>query len=122
MGELTGGGEAGDLLSAADKGLGGAMVPNRMDARWAALLPPGLSSSESSSDSSSLSEPHPSLERRRLDTGTAGTAGAAACVMRWKGLVEMSAWGGAGGATGGEAAAGAAAADGVSEECDIILK
>lgn len=101
------------------------MVPKRMDARWAALLPPGLSSSESSSDSSSLSEPHPSSERRRLDTGIDGPAGAAVCVMRWKGLVETSAWGGGGGATGGAGAGGAGGAatlDNVSEDCDIILK
>ena len=50
VGELTGGVEVeADLLSAADRGRGGAMVPKRMEASWAALLPPPRPSSESSS-------------------------------------------------------------------------
>lgn len=98
-GDATAVGEETDLLSAADRGRGGPMVPNSMDASWAALVPPGLSSSESSS-SSSLSEPQPSsVSARFRDIG----AGAAVCgaVMRWNGLVDAS------GAAGGGAGAGA---------------
>ena len=78
MGELTLGG-AGlavvESLPAADRGRGGAMVPNRIDASCAAFPPPGRSSSESS-ESSSLSEPQSSVSARRRETGAAGAAGA----------------------------------------------
>lgn len=134
MGELTEGDA--DLSPAADRGRGGAMVPKRMEASWAALLPPGRSSSESSSEeSSSLSVPQSSSSCRFLDTGPDGTEGApiaaptalaaepaafvTACVIRKKGFVDSA--GGAGGAggdvTGGAAAAGvdAPAADGASD-------
>jgi len=130
VGELTVG-EA-DLSPAAESGRGGAMVPKRMDASWAALLPPGRSSSESSSDeSSSLSVPQSSSSCRFLDTGPEETEGApiaaptalaadpaafdTACVMRKKGLVDSA--GGAGGdAAGGAAGVEALALDGASED------
>lgn len=84
------------------------MVPKRMDASWAALVPPGLSSSSSSDSSSSFSEPQSSSSGRFLDTGPLGAGGAAAWVMRWKGLVDSAGGGGGGGAGG---AAGAAEAE-----------
>lgn len=102
-GELTLCGEAA-RSSVADSGRGGAIVPKRIDASWAALAPPGLSSSSSES-SSSLSEPQSSSSGRFLDTGADGAAGAAPCVMRWKGLVDS-----VGAAAGTGTAAGAAAA------------
>jgi hypothetical protein len=100
-----------------------------MEASWAALLPPGLSSSESSS-SSSLSEPQSSSSWRFLETGADSeddptkadpTALAAepaaldtACVMRKKGFVD-SAGGGGGGDDTGTDAVDALAVDGASE-------
>ena len=130
----AGGGDVGDCAAAglagfegfspaADSGRGGAIVPNRIDASAAALLPPGRpSSSSESSSSSSLSDPHPSSLGRLRDTGPVGVGtctGAAlgSCVMRWKGLVEASAAGGAGGA----GAAGAAGGDEAGPDV-IILK
>lgn len=92
------------------------MVPKRMEASWAALVPPGLSSSSSSDSSSSLSEPQSSSSGRFLDTGPVGAA--AACVRRWKGLVDSAGAGGAGGAAVGAAAAAAElpGVDGASED------
>jgi hypothetical protein len=62
------------LSSIADKGLGGPIVPKRIEARCFALPPPGLSSS--SSEESSLSEPvadHSSASGRARDLGPVGT-------------------------------------------------
>lgn len=66
------------------------MVPNRIEASWAALPPPDRSSSESSS-SSSLLEPQSSESARLLLMGPVG-AGAAlfSWAMRWKGFVDGS--------------------------------
>jgi hypothetical protein len=69
-----------------------------------------------------LSEPQPSSSTWRLVTGIDGAAGAAACVIRWKGFVETSGCGGGGGATGGAGAGADGAGDAASEDCDIILK
>jgi len=109
VGELTGDAEAAAPLSpAADRGRGGAIVPNKIEASCAALVPPGRSSSESSS-SSSLSEPHPSSVSARLrEMGPADGAGAAVAAAgaadcaakRWNGLFDTSGWA-AGGAGGG---------------------
>lgn len=60
--------EGEESLPAAESGLGGAMVPNRIDASWAALPAPGRSSSESSS-SDDLSEPQSSESARLRDQG-----------------------------------------------------
>lgn len=60
-----------DSLPAADRGRGGAIVPNSIEASWAALPPPGRSSSDSSS-LSSLSEPQSSVSARRRETGPEG--------------------------------------------------
>lgn len=78
------------------------MVPKRMDARWAALFPPGRSISESSSLSSSLSVPQSSESARFLEIGPdgagAGAAAGAVCVIRKKGLVDSAGAAGAAGA------------------------
>lgn len=76
-----------EFLPAADSGRGGAIVPNKMEANWAAFPPPGRSSSESSS--SSLSEPQSSESARFLETGPVG-AGVAWAIILWKGLVDGS--------------------------------
>lgn len=91
------------------------MVPKRMEASWAALLPPGLSSSESSS-SESLSEPQSSSSGLFLETGPEGTAGGGAggavWVMRKKGFVDSAgAAGAAGGCSAGVAKAGVDASE-----------
>lgn len=123
VGEPTEGDAAGDALSpVADRGRGGAMVPKRMEARWAALLPPGLSlSSSSESSSESLSEPQSSSSGRRREICPVGwgaiEAALASCVIRWKGLVDSA--GGGGGAMG---AAAVGAVGDASEDCVIILK
>lgn len=91
-----------EFLPAADSGRGGAIVPNKMEANWAAFPPPGRSSSESSS--SSLSEPQSSESARFLETGPVG-AGVAWAIILWKGLVDGSDRG-----TGGAVTAAAAAA------------
>ena len=112
------------------------MVPKRMEASAAALLPPGLPSSSDSSSSESLSEPQSSSSSslgRRLEGKTpliaslipltapltalltAAAGAAAACVMRWNGLVETS-------AGGGDATGGATEGVEASEDWDIILK
>lgn len=109
--------------SVADSGRGGAIVPKRMDAKCAALAPPGRSSSSSESSSSSLSEPQSSSSGRFLDTGADAATGAAFCVMRWKGLVDSAAGGGGGaGAAGAAGAAAGPALPDVSEDWDIIRK
>jgi hypothetical protein len=110
----------GGLLSIADNGRGGAMVPNRIDARCLAEPPVGAppSSSLESSFSDSATD-HSSSSGRRRDCGPlyVGASGFAAscCAIRWKGLVDESSlgaeavgesgwvWGtgGGGGATGG---------------------
>lgn len=74
IGELWAG-DAADLSPIADKGRGGPMVPNRIDARAAALPPPGLSSSSESSSSLSLSLPQSSLSARLRIKGLGGPAG-----------------------------------------------
>lgn len=58
-----------ESLPAADSGLGGAMVPNKIDASWAALPAPGRSSSESSSSDDPLPEPQSSESARLRDQG-----------------------------------------------------
>lgn len=125
-GELTAGGEAvvGLLSSIAESGRGGPIVPKRIEANWAALVPPGLSSSESSS-SSSLSEPQPSSSGRFRDMGPVGADTAVALaswVMRWKGLVETSGWTGGAGGAGAAGAAGVLWVEDASEDCESILR
>jgi hypothetical protein len=95
VGLLTLGDDTPFLSPAAESGLGGPMVPKRIEASCAALDPPGLLSSSSSSSSSSLSEPHPSSSRALRTNGTGGVAVACAaalpsCVMRKKGFLELA--------------------------------
>ena len=73
-------GVAGLLLSCAERGLGGAMVPNRILARCFALPPAGGSSSLSLSSLSLSTLDHSSLSCRRRDCGpvNVGTIGLAA--------------------------------------------
>jgi hypothetical protein len=90
------------LLSIADNGRGGAMVPKRMDARCLADPPVGPSSP--SSLESSLSDSaadHSSSSGRLRDWGpvlvcVSGFA-ASCCAMRWNGLVDDSSFGADGG-------------------------
>jgi hypothetical protein len=82
-------------------------VPNNIEASWAALPPPGRSSSESSS-LSSLSEPQSSVSARRRETGAEGGLASWFCVILWKGFVAEG--------------AGAAGAGALSFDWDIILK
>jgi hypothetical protein len=77
----------------ADSGLGGAIVPNKIEARCLAEPPPGRSSS--SSLSSSLSDPaadHSSSSGRRRDWAPVklGVNGlmVSCWAMRWNGLVD----------------------------------
>lgn len=94
------------LLSIADNGRGGAMVPKRMDARCLADPPVGASSP--SSLESSLSDSatdHSSSSGRLRDWGpvyvcVSGCA-ASCCAMRWNGLVDESSFGAAGGGESG---------------------
>jgi hypothetical protein len=86
------------LLSIADKGRGGAMVPNRIDARCLAEPPVGGSASSSleSSFSDSATD-HSSSSGRRRDCGPVyvGVRGFAAscCAIRRNGLVDESSLG-----------------------------
>jgi len=92
-----GGGEPGagelgfEVLSIADIGRGGAMVPKRMEARCFALPPPGGWSSSSSSSLDSTTDQSSSsvgLARERPEgwgSGRAVLLFSAAC-MAWKGL------------------------------------
>jgi hypothetical protein len=90
------------LLSIADNGRGGAMVPNRIDARCFAEPPVGASSP--SSLESSLSDSatdHSSSSGRLRDWGpvyvcVSGLA-ASCCAMRWNGFVDESSFGADGG-------------------------
>lgn len=82
------------VLSMAESGRGGAMVPKRIEASCLALPAP-VGALDSESDSSSLSEPaadHSSSSGRRRDCGPVkeGESGlAASCwAILWKGLVE----------------------------------
>jgi hypothetical protein len=94
------------LLSIADNGRGGAMVPNRIDARCLADPPVGASSP--SSLESSLSDSatdHSSSSGRLRDWGpvyvwVSGFA-ASCCAMRWNGLVDESSLGADGGGESG---------------------
>ena len=95
------------LLSMADIGRGGAIVPNKIEANCFADPPAGGSSS-SSLEASSFSEPaadHESSSGRRRDCVPVKLAvrglAASCCAILWNGLVECkSAAGGAGGENG----------------------
>ena len=98
-------------LSAADKGRGGPMVPNKMDASWVALRPAaGRSSSSSDVSFSESTTDHSSSSGRTRDgrcpevgvvLASASTARLAfSWVRRWKGFVETSLVAGAVGAAG----------------------
>src|SRR5205823_5644917 len=80
----------GGLLSIADNGRGGAMVPNRIDARCLAEPPFGASPSSSLESFSDSATDHSSSSGRRRDCGPlyVGVSGFAAscCAIRWKGL------------------------------------
>lgn len=123
----SGAGVAG-LLSWADKGLGGAMVPNRMEASCLADPPPTRLSS--SSLDSSFSEPaadHSSSSGRLLEPVSAGVSGldASCWASRANGLVDGKSRGVvAGGESGWLRGTGRGAAGGgpVSEDWDIFLK
>jgi hypothetical protein len=126
----------GGLLSIADNGRGGAMVPNRIDARCLAEPPVGAppSSSLESSFSDSATD-HSSSSGRRRDCGPlyVGASGLAAscCAIRWKGLVDESSlgaeaggesgwvWGTGGGGGGGAADGGP---DSEEEDTESFLK
>lgn len=91
-------GEKAALLSLAESGRGGAMVPKSMEANWRALPAPGPSSS---SEESSLSEPttdHSSSSGRTREGlapvgwGCIGSGDLADCICgrRWNGFVDTS--------------------------------
>lgn len=91
--------EAGEsLLSIDDRGRGGAIVPNKMEARcWAPPFVGFSSSSEDESSESTTDQSSSSCRPRVRADGAAGSlkVGAAAllacsCVKRWNGLVETS--------------------------------
>lgn len=110
VGEVTPGltGEKARVSSAAERGRGGAMVPNSIEASWRALPAPGPSSS---SDESSRSEPttdHSSSSGRTREglepVGVVWTgSGALAAGRRWNGFVSCAA---GGDTTGGDATGG----------------
>lgn len=83
------------------------MAPKSIWASWAALVPPGRPSSDSSSESSAFSEPQPSSSssarlREIVGPGTKGAEGVwAFWAIRWKGLVDSEGAGGAGGTGAG---------------------
>lgn len=115
------------LLSMAESGLGGAIVPKRIDARCFAEPPTGAgpSSSLDSSFSDSASQSSSSCRRRDL-----GFSVSCCWAMRWKGLVEDNSFGALGAAGGGEnawacgigGAGGGAAGAPVSELEETFLK
>ena len=95
-------GVSGFLSSIADRGLGGAIVPNKIDASCLALPPVGLSVSSSSSDEVESTTDHSSSSGRTRDGlfpvgvdvrgGGSGCDFAASCcwVRRWNGLVDSA--------------------------------
>jgi hypothetical protein len=124
----------GGLLSVADNGRGGAMVPKRIDARCLAEPPVGpLPSSSLESSFSESATDHSSSSGRRRDCGPlyVGVSGFAAswCAIRWKGLVEESSLGteagGESGWVGGRGGGGGAAdggPDSEEEDTESFLK
>ena len=109
-------GVSGFLSSIADRGLGGAIVPNKIDASCLALPPVGLSVSSSSSDEVESTTDHSSSSGRTRDGlfpvgvdargGGSGCDFAASCcwVRRWNGFVDSAV--GFGEVTDGTAGAG----------------
>ena len=95
-------GVSGFLSSIAERGLGGAIVPNKIDASCLALPPVGLSASSSSSDEVESTTDHSSSSGRTRDGlfpvgvdakgGGSGRDFAASCcwVRRWNGLVDSA--------------------------------
>lgn len=88
---------AGEPVSIAESGFGGAIVPNKIDASCLALPPVGLSSSSSSSDEESTTDQSSSslgFTVRRAETAAgSGSAvfDASDCDILWKGFVSTAA-------------------------------
>ncbi|GAM88810.1 hypothetical protein ANO11243_068440 [Dothideomycetidae sp. 11243] len=120
-------GEAGvepDPVFMLDSGRGGAIVPNKIDARCLALPPPGRppsfsSSSDDDDESSTTDQSSSSLGAARVRAGAAEGSGRlvmapAVPPMRWKGFVDAPASAGRGGAAGAEGVDGVAALEGTA--------
>lgn len=108
-GDVTPGltGEKARVSSAAERGRGGAMVPNSIEASWRAFPAPGPSSSSEESSRSEPTTDHSSSSGRTREglapvglgwTGSGALAAACCGGRRWNGLVSCA----GGDATGGD--------------------
>lgn len=96
VGDVTPGltGEKARVSSVAERGRGGAMVPNSIEANWRAFPAPGPSSSDESSRSEPTTDHSSSSGRTREGLAPVGLAwtgsGALAVAWRWNGFVSCA--------------------------------